>query len=91
VRGDSAEVLAAVTSPTVTPRTIPIATLFPGYFELVMATGILAVAAKQQDLGWLANALYLVAAIAYVVLVVLVLARLVFFPRLFYADLTRHS
>jgi tellurite resistance protein TehA-like permease len=80
-----------VTSPTVTPRTNPIATLFPGYFALVMATGILAVAAKQQDLGWLANALYLVAAIAYVVLVVLVLARLVFFPRLLYADLTSHS
>lgn len=36
----------------------PIATLFPGYFALVMATGIIAVAASQQKIVWLADALY---------------------------------
>ena len=39
-------------------RPSPIATLFPGYFALVMATGIVAVAAEQQDLGLLADVLY---------------------------------
>ena len=45
--------------------------LFPGYFAMVMATGIVAVGASQQDLTWLADGLYLVAAITYVVLAVL--------------------
>ena len=31
-------------------------TLFPGYFALVMATGIIAIGAAQQDLDWLADA-----------------------------------
>jgi tellurite resistance protein TehA-like permease len=69
----------------------PIATLFPGYFALVMATGIIAVAASQQNLDWLADALYVIAAIAYVVLGVLVIARLVLYPRLLFADLTSHA
>ena len=69
----------------------PIATLFPGYFALVMATGIVALAASQQELDWLADALYLIAAVAYVVLVVLVVARLVLYPRLLFADLTSHA
>jgi hypothetical protein len=37
-------------------------TLFPGYFALVMATGIIAIASKQQTIGWLAATLYLIAA-----------------------------
>jgi tellurite resistance protein TehA-like permease len=71
--------------------TSPIATLFPGYFALVMATGIIAVAASQQKIDWLANTLYLIAAIAYVILLVLVVARLVLYPRLLFADLTSHA
>jgi tellurite resistance protein TehA-like permease len=84
-----------VSSTTVSPPadqvTNPIATLFPGYFALVMATGIIAVGASQQDITWLADALYAIAAVAYVVLVVLVLARLVLYPRLLFADLTSHT
>ncbi len=72
-------------------RVNPIATLFPGYFALVMATGIIAIAAKQQKLDRLAKPLYVVAAVAYAVLVVLVLARLVVFPRRLVADLTSHA
>ncbi|MET1001933.1 MAG: tellurite resistance/C4-dicarboxylate transporter family protein [Acidimicrobiia bacterium] len=68
-----------------------IATLFPGYFALVMATGIIAIGADQQEISWLADALYVIAAIAYVVLAVLVVARLVLFPRLLLADLTSHA
>ena len=69
----------------------PIATLFPGYFALVMATGIIAVAAKQQKINWLADALYIVTAVAYAALAALVLARLVVYPRRLIADLTSHA
>jgi Tellurite resistance protein and related permeases len=69
----------------------PIASLFPGYFALVMATGIVAIGAMQQEVEWLADALYLIAAAAYVVLAVLVVSRLVFFPRRLTADLTSHA
>jgi tellurite resistance protein TehA-like permease len=68
-----------------------VANLFPGIFALVMATGIIAIAAKQQKIGWLADVLYVVAAVAFVVLSVLVVARLVIYPRRFMADLTSHS
>jgi tellurite resistance protein TehA-like permease len=72
-------------------RVSPIATLFPGYFALVMATGIIAVAASQQDLDWLADALYVIAVAAYAVLIVLLAIRMVrYWPR-FTADLTNHA
>jgi tellurite resistance protein TehA-like permease len=79
---------AAATAPA---RHNPIATLFPGYFAMVMATGIIAVGAKQQDLTWLAGALYVIAAGAYVVLAILLAARIVLFPKMFAADLTSHA
>jgi tellurite resistance protein TehA-like permease len=69
----------------------PIATLFPGYFALVMATGIVAIGADQQELGWLADALYVIAAVGYLVLLVLLALRLVRFPRLLVDDLTSHQ
>ena len=73
-----------------TARVSPIATLFPGYFALVMATGIIAVAASQQDIDWLADVLYVVAVAAYVVLLVLLLIRVVRYWQRFAADLTNH-
>lgn len=71
--------------------TSPIATLFPGYFALVMATGIISIAAHQQNLDWIASGLYLVAAGAYGVLVVLTIARLVGYPRKLFNDLFSHQ
>jgi tellurite resistance protein TehA-like permease len=68
-----------------------LAGLFPGYFAMVMATGIIATAAKQQDITWLATALYIVAAVAYVVLIGLYVARLVLYRDRFVADLTSHQ
>ena len=68
-----------------------IAGLFPGYFALVMATGIIAVGASQQDLDLLAETLYLVGCIAFVVLAVLTTARLVRYPQRLVSDLTHHS
>jgi tellurite resistance protein TehA-like permease len=68
-----------------------VANLFPGSFAMVMATGIIATAARQQKIGWLADLLYVIAVVAYVVLAVLVVARLVVYPRRLLADLTSHS
>jgi tellurite resistance protein TehA-like permease len=69
----------------------PLATLFPGYFALVMATGIVAVGAQQQDLELLARALYVIAALGYAVLVVLYVLRLVRYRTAFVADITNHA
>ena len=66
-------------------------TLFPGYFAMVMATGIVAVGAAQQDLRWLSEALYAVAAATYVILAVLLLWRLAAVPKLLAADITSHA
>lgn len=68
-----------------------IASLFPGYFALVMATGIISIAAAQQNLTWMADSLYLVAAVGYVVLIVLSLTRLVRYPRNLFDDLFSHQ
>jgi hypothetical protein len=38
----------------------PIATLFPGYFALVMATGIVAIGADQQNLDLARRRLYVI-------------------------------
>lgn len=66
-------------------------TLFPGYFAMVMATGIIAIGSLQQDLVWLADGLYVIAAVTYVVLVVLLVSRIVLAPKLFAADVTSHA
>jgi tellurite resistance protein TehA-like permease len=71
--------------------TSAVATLFPGYFAMVMATGIVAIAAFQQDSRGLAELLYVIAAVAYGVLIVLTLLRLARFGRLLVADLTSHA
>jgi tellurite resistance protein TehA-like permease len=68
-----------------------VATFFPGYFALVMATGIIAIGAHLEDLDWLAAGLYVVAALAYVVIAVLMTLRLARYPRLLQADLTSHA
>ncbi len=69
----------------------PIATLFPGYFALVMATGIVAIAAEQQNLHLLADLLYVVTVITYVVLAVLLGLRIIWYRSDFAADLTNHA
>lgn len=66
------------------------AELFPGYFALVMATGIISVAAHLLDMRLPALALLFVNLVAYPVLCALLLIRLVrFFPRV-KADITDH-
>lgn len=75
----------------VEPPPSPIATLFPGYFALVMATGIVAIAADQQNLDLIAQILYVVTVVAYVVLAVLLATRMVRFWSNFAADVTNHA
>jgi tellurite resistance protein TehA-like permease len=66
----------------------PVATLSPGVFAMVMATGIIAVASSQQGIDWLADALYVVAAVMYVVLLPTLVARIIRYPAAFTADVT---
>jgi tellurite resistance protein TehA-like permease len=78
-------------SPAPGPSTSPIATLFPGYFALVMATGIVAIASWQQGLDVVAEVLYVIAAVAYVVLGVMLTARVVLYRRAFTTDVISHA
>lgn len=65
--------------------------LFPGYFALVMATGIVAIGAQNQNVHWLADSLFSVALVAYFVLAVLYVVRLAVDPKGFVDDLTSHA
>ncbi len=66
------------------------ADLFPGYFAIVMATGIISTATFLLGMKWLAWALLAINLVAYAVLWFLLIIRLIrFFPRV-KADLTDH-
>jgi tellurite resistance protein TehA-like permease len=80
-----------VTTAELHPIASNVRTLFPGYFAMVMATGIVAIGAAQEELGWLADALYAVTAVTYVVLAALLLWRLAAAPKLLAADITSHT
>ena len=75
----------------VAPQPSPIATLFPGYFALVMATGIVAIASDQQNLDLLAEALYVITATAYIILAILLATRMIRYWSNFTADATNHA
>lgn len=68
-----------------------IATLFPGYFALVMATGIVSLAAHFLAIEPVAQALLWVNVAAYAALWALTLARIVLYRAQFMADLTAHG
>lgn len=68
-----------------------VSNLFPGYFALVMATGIVSIASELVGFAGIALALLYVNAAAYVILWVLTLLRLTrHLPRML-ADLTNHA
>src|SRR6187402_349930 len=59
------------------------ANLFPGYFALVMATGIISIAAFLLEMKILSLVLLVINVIAYVILWLFLLLRLtLFFPRI---------
>jgi tellurite resistance protein TehA-like permease len=74
-----------------TEQTSPIAALFPGSFALVMATGIVSIAAFQQGFETLARVFLAVNAVAYVVLWALTIVRLVRFPGRVRDDMATHQ
>jgi len=70
---------------------VSVRTLHPAYFALVMATGIVSIAANLLQMSVVAKALLIVNVVAYAVLWVLTLIRLVRFPRDMVADLIDHQ
>ncbi len=66
------------------------ANLFPGYFALVMATGIISIACFLLQMTTIARVLLIVNVIAYVVLWLLLLVRLLFFFHRIEADINDH-
>jgi len=68
-----------------------IRTLHPAYFALVMATGIVSIAAKLLGMQWAAMALVVVNVIAFVALWILTITRIVRYPRELFADLVDHQ
>ncbi len=65
--------------------------LFPGYFALVMATGVVSIAAALFELEWVARALLWVNILCYGVLSASVLVRLALFSRRMLEDLRDHA
>ena len=65
--------------------------LFPGYFALVMATGIVSIACYLLDMKSIAWWLFRLNIAAYAILWLLLLARIVGHRALFLADLTSHA
>jgi len=70
--------------------TAQVADLFPGYFALVMATGIVSIAAFLLDMPLIANGLLIINVAAYLILWLLTLWRLLAFPSRLLADLRSH-
>lgn len=64
--------------------------LSPAYFALVMATGIVSIAALGYDFLLLAKALFVINVLAYAVLTAMTLLRAVVYPRLLFADMVDH-
>lgn len=65
--------------------------LYPGYFALVMATGIVSLAAHFEEMPGIARLLFGLNCVAYVTLWALTLLRLVLFPRRLLGDLTDYA
>ncbi len=66
-------------------------TLFPGYFALVMATGIVSIAAHFLDMEPIAQVLLWINCAAYVILWALTLGRLAWHRAALVDDLTHHA
>lgn len=65
--------------------------LFPGYFAIVMATGIVAIACHRLSLPWTAMPLMVIGWLCYLTLWALTIIRFVRYPRRFAHDLSSHQ
>lgn len=68
-----------------------VAKLSPAYFALVMATGIVSLAAHTFDFIHTARSLFYVNIGAYILLCIFYLARLVYYTKNFFSDFNDHS
>jgi len=66
-------------------------TLSPAYFAMVMATGIVAIAAHLTGMFLVGRVLAVISLIAYVLLVAMTLTRIALFPRAVFQDLIDHQ
>lgn len=66
-------------------------TLHPGYFAMVMATGIVALAARLHGVPWVPSVLLWLNAGFLIALIAATVWRIVRYPRAFAADLESHS
>lgn len=66
-------------------------TFFPGYFALVMATGIISIASHLLGIRFAADILLVANLVFYSVLCALTFLRMILFPRRLIADLTDHA
>ncbi len=76
---------------TANTRPSAIESLSPGYFALVMATGIISIAAFFHGMTMVAKLLFWVNIVAYAILWALTISRLVHFPKSLLADLVSHK
>lgn len=67
-----------------------LADLSPAYFGMVMATGIVSIAAFLLDMQFVARTLFLLNIVIYITLLVLNIARIVQYPRRFFSDMIDH-
>ncbi len=65
--------------------------LHPAYFSMVMATGIVSIAAHLTGMKLFGRLLVGLNVMVYAVLVLMTLARILFFPRAFLQDLSDHN
>ena len=68
-----------------------IANLFPSYFALIMATGIVSIACYLLKIPFVGDALFYLNIVFYCVLWILFLCRLVFYFPTFVKDFSDHS
>lgn len=64
--------------------------LSPAYFALVMATGIISIGTFLMDMRWIANVLFFLNNIFYIILWVLTILRLIWYFKFLKTDLTNH-
>jgi tellurite resistance protein TehA-like permease len=84
--------MSAAEMPTLSRRLAGmVENLFPGYFALVMATGIVSIACALCDLLWIARVLLVINVAAYAILSVSVLLRVALYSRRMLEDLCDHG